>query len=199
MTSPHQEVSQSTKTCKRGHVHPAHENWCGTCRRAAMAKRRDELRAKSNERNRNNRERAVYDNMRKRCLNPTDDHYAEYGGRGIKICDRWLGIGGYRNFLADMGKRPTLGHTIDRIDNEGNYEPNNCKWSTRSEQQKNTRRTHWITHNGETLCLSDWASRYGMIPPVLTSRLKLGWSMERALSTPVAKHGSNLIDRWRKP
>ena len=78
-----------------------------------------------------------------RCTNTKERRYADYGGRGIKMCDRWRfgegGLSGYECFLADMGRKPTLKHSIDRIDNEGNYEPGNCRWATASEQRLNSR------------------------------------------------------------
>lgn len=74
--------------------------------------------------------------MWKRCTNQTFDHYRHYGGRGITVCDRWVS---YEAFLADMGRRPTSGHSLDRVDNDGNYEPSNCRWATRSEQCRNQR------------------------------------------------------------
>lgn len=78
-----------------------------------------------------------YVKMKERCLNPNHPHFSNYGGRGLTICERWLS--GFEFFLADMGKKPTLRHTLDRIDNDGNYEPSNCRWATRKQQNRNTR------------------------------------------------------------
>ena len=82
---------------------------------------------------------STYNGMKGRCLNQKDDHFHWYGGRGIKVCDRWLGINGFPNFVADMGAKPTSKHTLDRINNNGNYEPSNCRWATAHQQNANTR------------------------------------------------------------
>ncbi len=120
--------------------------------------------------------------MRKRCLNPKHEKFKFYGGRGIVICDRW---NDFAAFLADMGERPA-GMTLDRKDNDGNYEPGNCKWSTQAEQRRNGKRVVNITHNGETRCISDWAASVGMSRRALLKRHVAGWDFARALSTPVA-------------
>lgn len=90
---------------------------------------------------------AIYNSMKQRCFNPNTRSYKNYGGRGITVCDRWLGKNGFRNFLKDMGERPEgktksgrALYSIDRIDNDGNYEPDNCRWATPHEQGLNTRR-----------------------------------------------------------
>ena len=128
--------------------------------------------------------------LKSRCLNPNDPKYPDYGGRGITVCDRWINgdgtLSGFECFAADMGPHPGKGYTIDRIDNDGPYAPENCRWSTAAEQARNTRRTRHYTLNGETLCLTDWARRNGMSDRTLRMRLLAGWDIERALHTPVA-------------
>jgi hypothetical protein len=124
----------------------------------------------------------TWKSMRSRCHNPNDPSFAYYGAKGIVVCDRWRES--FENFVADMGERP-LGHTLDRYpDNGGNYEPSNCRWATRRTQTLNTSRTKWITFNGETLCMKDWAERVGLLQETLWTRLNRGWPIEKALSTP---------------
>jgi len=125
--------------------------------------------------------------MKDRCFNPRNTHYAEYGGRGITVCDRWRYS--FTNFLKDMGERKP-GMTIERIDNDGNYEPGNCKWATRREQQRNRRACNYLNFNGETLCISEWADRTGLRHETIRSRLNRGWSIEKTLSTPRLSQGS---------
>lgn len=124
--------------------------------------------------------------MRRRCHTKTDDHYDEYGGRGISVCARWRHS--FENFLADMGKRPSAKHSLDRFpDNDGNYEPSNCRWATDAEQQRNRRISVYLTHKGERRLLVEWAERLKMSPFVLYERLKRGWSHSRVIETPVKK------------
>lgn len=96
-----------------------------------------------------------------RCLLPNTVGYCYYGGRGITICERWQGPGGFENFLADMGERPP-GTTLDRINNKGNYEPGNCRWATKKVQRDNREDTYQISHNGETANVKEWARRFGV-------------------------------------
>jgi len=119
-------------------------------------------------------------NMRARCNDPADAYYHNYGGRGIKVCERWMNS--YPIFLEDMGYAPTLKHTLDRVNNDGNYEPGNCRWATRSEQMRNTRRSHYIEFNGETKTLVEWQDKTGINYFTILYRLKSGWSMDRALT-----------------
>lgn len=126
--------------------------------------------------------------MKARCLNPLSNQYADYGGRGIKICDRWLE---FENFLADMGERP-VGMSIGRIDNNGNYELGNCRWETSEDQCKNTRRSLFLTYKNETRILSDWAKYLNIKSATLQARIARGWSVERAFTESV--YGKSLKD-----
>jgi hypothetical protein len=120
--------------------------------------------------------------MIERCENPRNPQWSDYGGRGIAVCARWRAR--FQNFLADVGPRPSPQHSIDRLENNGNYEPGNVAWRTRAEQNRNTRRTILLTYGGETLCAKDWAKRLGLCSgQVITWRLKHGWSLEEALTT----------------
>lgn len=108
------------------------------------------------------REYRIYKNIATRCFNPKSVAYANYGAKGITMCKRWQGKNGFQNFFADMGPQPTPKHTIDRRDNKKGYSPDNCRWSTRAEQSRNTRRNRMLSHNGEILCLKDLAKRFNM-------------------------------------
>lgn len=122
--------------------------------------------------------------MKARCLNPSHKLYYYYGGRGIKVCTRW--IESFENFLEDMGEKPS-GTSLDRIDNNGNYEPNNCRWATDIQQARNKRNNIIITFNGETLCLAEWAEKLGIDYKILHHRYQRGWSADRIVSTPATK------------
>lgn len=115
--------------------------------------------------------------MLERCTNKNNSHYNMYGGRGITVCVEWRS---FEVFYADMGKRPK-GHSIDRIDINGNYEPGNCKWSSAKEQQRNTNRNVRITWNGKTQILKDWACEMGITHCALMFRIKR-WGIDRAMS-----------------
>lgn len=121
--------------------------------------------------------------MKNRCLNNRHKQYSHYGGRGITICDRW--IESFNNFYADMGLKPSPKHSLDRIDNNGNYEPNNCKWSTSSEQNTNRRSAFMVNYNGETIALRRLTNNVAVPYDVLYNRIKrLNWPIEMAISTP---------------
>lgn len=127
--------------------------------------------------------------MRSRCRNPNCPAFKNYGGRGITVCERWSD---FRNFYADMGEAPP-GMWIERVDNNAGYSPENCVWATRSEQMRNRRITHMLTMGGETKALSAWAEQYGLRIGTLHLRLKNGWPVEAAITTPLVK------DRAGKP
>lgn len=135
---------------------------------------------------------SVWDSMKQRCLNPKNASYKNYGGRGITICERWMD---FENFLADMGQ-PPKGQWLERIDNNGPYSPENCRWATPSQQNRNTRRNHYIEHNGQRKLVVEWAEESGINKGALLMRIRKGWSMERALSEPVrptAKKGRRYV------
>jgi hypothetical protein len=119
--------------------------------------------------------------MIKRCTDRKNHAYSDYGGRGITVCERWLKI---ENFLTDMGKKPESHYSIERIDNNGVYEPSNCKWATPKEQSCNRRSNIYLTHNGEELTISQWESKLGFNKDVVRKRLRRGWSIGKALTTP---------------
>ena len=131
---------------------------------------------------------ACWQGMKQRCYNKNCCNYNSYGGRGIIVCDRWMHS--FENFLADMGKKPE-GMSIDRINNDGNYEPSNCRWTTVKVQQSNRRKCHHITHDGITLTVECWGERIGRHPTTIHSRLKAGWSIPEALS-PDLKHSGSI-------
>lgn len=114
----------------------------------------------------------VWVRMKQRCHNPNNKSFKHYGARGIRVCERWTSS--FENFLADMGERPSNRHSIDRIDNDGDYTPENCRWATLKQQANNTRRNRKIEHNGVTKNLNQWASELGMSRATLESRIGVG-------------------------
>jgi hypothetical protein len=124
-------------------------------------------------------EYGVWKQMRQRCSDKNNIAYENYGGRGISVCDRWQKS--FSDFLADMGFRPSDAHTIDRKDNNGNYEPGNCRWVTRTEQNLNKRDNRLHTFRGETKPLGNLCRDAGIAHSTVRYRLSLGWPLERAL------------------
>lgn len=140
-------------------------------------------------------EYSIWRGIKKRCYLKSHRAYPGYGGRGIVICSGWRSS--FKSFFADMGERPSLDHSIDRIDGDGNYSCGhceecllkgwtaNCRWATRAEQRRNAKNIRMLTFQGETMCLKDMAGKYGMTKGQLHSRLEAGWSLQEALLTPV--------------
>lgn len=131
--------------------------------------------------------RRVWSTMVARCSNPTNTSFRHYGARGVQVCERW------RNsvdaFVRDMGIAP-IGFSIERINNDGHYEPSNCRWATVREQAQNKRRTRRLRFRGVTLSISDMARRYGLTEMVVRTRLdRQGWTIEEALLTPLIPRG----------
>lgn len=140
--------------------------------RASKAKRTHGLSKKISE-------YGIWDNMKKRCYSPDVKSYKHYGARGIKMCDRWKSS--FILFLADMGRRPSKEYSIDRIDNDGDYKPENCRWATRKEQSRNMRRNVLVTINGVTKCVTDWVSYFNISKGTVSERLARGWNLDETL------------------
>lgn len=122
----------------------------------------------------------IWKNMKNRVKNKNSFKFHDYGGRGIKICDKWLK---FENFLEDMGYPPTSKHSIDRIDNNGNYEPSNCRWATNREQTRNQRSNIIITHSGVSKCASEWAEELNISAMVIRKKYKKGLSSSEIFKT----------------
>lgn len=131
---------------------------------------------------------AVWANMVKRCMYVKSPQYNDYGGRGIKVCDRWRD---FDNFLADMGE-PQGSEMLERKDNDGDYEPSNCRWAPRSEQMRNKRNNVWVRVDGERLCVVDALKRKGMNMSTFYYRVREGgMTPQQAIDTPVRSYRDN--------
>lgn len=135
--------SGSSKSCGcfNRDVHTIHGDYLGRCGKPTI-------------------EHNTWQHIKERCLNVKYEHYKHYGGRGIKVCKKW--INSYETFLVDMGRRPFNKTSIERIDNNGNYEPGNCKWATQKEQTRNTRKNVWLEFNGIRMIKADWLQKLGV-------------------------------------
>lgn len=135
-------------------------------------------------------------NMRIRCYDRSCDMYHNYGGRGITVCDRWRES--FANFLEDMGRKPGRLYEIDRINNDGNYEPGNCRWATRKQNIRNTRVNRMLTLNGVTKCAAEWAEELGLSYQMIMKRLERGHSDASALTLPRMGNGYTKESRLRR-
>lgn len=159
-------------------IRRGHTKSCG-----CLSKEKTSQRFTKHGRSQNDKTYQSWVNMKQRCTNPNYRKYEDYGGRGIKVCKRWLNS--FTNFLKDMGERP-LDRTIERKNNNKGYYKGNCKWATKKEQVRNTRDNLHITHNGETRLLIEWSEKTGILYRVSYKRIYiLGWSIRKALTTPV--------------
>lgn len=132
----------------------------------------------------------TYNSMIGRCYTPTNKMYDNYGGRGIKVCDRWVGDCAFINFLLDMGERPSPKHSLDRINNNGNYSPENCRWATSKEQANNKRSNILLTFNGKTQNMTQWAEELGITLSMIYYRINAGWEIEAILTKPSQRANS---------
>lgn len=129
----------------------------------------------------------IWENIKKRCYNKNTEHYSDYGGRGISMCESWKNsFESFKDWALENGYSGNL--TIDRIDFNGNYEPSNCRWVTIKEQANNKRNNILLTHNGETKTIAQWAEEVGLKRRTIRARIdQYGWTIEEALFTPVGQ------------
>ena len=136
----------------------------------------------------------LWKNIIKRCYSLNHHCYHKYGERGIRVCDRWRHS--FWNFVDDVGERPSLKHSIDRYpDNYGDYQPDNFRWATVAEQARNRRDNRRITINGQTKIVTDWAKEIGVLPSLIFSRIKNGWTEEQAVTIPTLKRSREQLGK----
>jgi hypothetical protein len=126
----------------------------------------------------------AWNNMLRRCEEPDHPEFKNYGARGIAVCDAWHS---FEAFFADVGARPSSAHSLDRIDNNGPYNPSNCRWATAQQQSDNRRSNQLLTLHGRTMTITKWAKEVGVNPTTIKQRLRCGWPLQRALTEPA--HG----------
>lgn len=137
------------------------------------------------------REYSIWSGMKARCFNRNHIGYKHYGGRGITVCDAWRDS--FEEFYKDMGPRPSKKHHIHRIDNNGDYSPENCEWTTVRQNQRQRGNNALFTHEGKTLCVAEWAEEKGVCEKLLRNRIRNGWSFERAITTPKPPKAQDLM------
>ena len=145
---------------------------------------------KANKTHKSNNQRllSVWRTMLYRCENPKSNRYKNYGGRGIRVCEEWHNVDNFTNWAEAHGYRSGL--TIDRIDQNGMYCPENCRFATHEEQANNKTSNRLLEFNGETKTESEWARQIGIKASTLSFRINRGWSVEKALTTPVRRRGA---------
>lgn len=135
-------------------------------------------------------ERSVWCGMIARCYSSGRDNYHRYGGRGIRVCQRWRGPKGFEAFLKDLGPRPSPSHTLERRNVNGNYTPRNCCWATAAEQGQNRRNNVVLFWDGRRQSLAEWSAETGVPAHLISARIKSGWEIGKALSEPVKQRKS---------
>jgi len=134
----------------------------------------------------NTPEHVAWKHMKDRCYNPRSQRYDRYGARGIRVCERWRRS--FVKFYEDLGPRPSPAHSLERLDNDGNYEPSNVMWALRDRQNNNKSTSRFIEFRGERLTLTQWANRLGIGTKTIEHRINIGWPIELALSLPVSRN-----------
>lgn len=137
----------------------------------------------------------TWTNMVARCSSSTHKSYHRYGGRGIAVCERWIGKTGFLNFLEDMGERHSNKYSLDRIDNNKGYSPENCRWADTTTQARNKRNNNLVTYKNITRCLTEWSEIINIPTSTLYHRLKKGWEIEKVLETPIMVSKRNKSNR----
>jgi hypothetical protein len=164
-----------------GNLHSSTATSCGCIRHEKLVQRN------TTHRKSKSAEYRVWSSIQQRCYNPKMTQYCDWGGRGIRVCDRWLEPNGrgFLNFLEDMGPKPRgRRYSIERRRGDENYCPENCHWATSTEQNRNRRNNRLLIFNGKTQCLAAWAEELGMSQSTLGRRIRQGWTIEQVL----AKH-----------
>lgn len=160
---------------------------CGCLQRDGMRDKSATHSLSSDENGNTTRLYKAWCNMKTRCLNPNTREYENYGGRGISVCESWkTGYVEFHNWAIRHGYEENL--TLDRKDNDGNYEPNNCHWATNKEQQNNTRRNSFVVFQGETMTVGQLVDKAGVDYASFNQRLRRGWTVEKSLNVPFKKY-----------
>ena len=163
----------------------------GTTKSCGCYKRERSLEANRTHGLRSAPEYPIWNTMISRCYRPSIERYPYYGGRGITVCAQWRES--FAAFIADMGRRPSSSHQIDRIDNDGNYEPSNCRWATRQQQANNKSNNTHLTVDGRTQTLAAWERETGLAASMICRRISRGWSAVDAVTI-----GPRAVRKWGK-
>ena len=139
----------------------------------------------------------VWCSMIQRCTNPNNSVYRHYGGRGITVAPEWTGKGGFKKFIEHVGRRPSKKHTLDRLNNDGNYRPGNVAWRTWTQQARNRRNRVVLEAYGQRMLLIEWATELGMSHALLLSRMKAGWTPEEVVGTTIRGKRSEASDPYQ--
>lgn len=175
------------KEAQSYHLRSGHTRSCGCLSREAAGIRSRERNLRHGDTS--SPEWICWVSMRQRCLSPDSKSYPGYGGRGITICERW---GSFEAFLSDMGRKPHPECSIDRIDNEGSYSPENCHWATKTQQTRNRRNTRMVSVGSQTKTIQEWADSSGHSYARLYDRIfRSGWDAEKAINSPVQEEKRN--------